>query len=651
MVCEKLTNAVRQKRQLLATTVIPCLSHTSICDKIKLIAERKSYLGVHNLATADDVNTKPLVSDRLEENTSHYMWRWEVSLLTLLPDHYVTEVKRARAARKKLSLHYKAIFRLLQLIDKTKSAKDDNSKKQVKVAEERVLKYEREEEAKRLQEHEKDQIRAALLKDKMAKQEGLKRKREDERRAREEERALKKSKKEEEKRKAKEETERQERAVAQSREVKLQKQRKIMANFFKPPTSTTKAYVARSTSINKEAFPGHNYKKEGHDTDLFWHQLQAQHEPPIMELRKEFCNSSRNRRHKFSTRTVYVSVTVTAAPPPGTYTSFADEGYYRERTIIAVPNKLKFLKFHEDFRPAYRGTWRKKKSDIVTGRRPLGKDTQHLNYDVDSEAEWEEEEDGDEGEDIQKDDDDMEEEEEPGMDSRNYNYSDGWLANDNEIEAEDDDDAGITKKIVIQTQQDGGVTPWCVIGSGPHWIPSTCPSLSSEIYSFDMDAVLIGVTVKDATDMIAAHHMQLYKTNVEIDFSARKPEIMKEKKSPSPTANETLISAADRFRIKTSDLEVFCRFVHGSTLTSREKIVEEFRLGNPIIKCSRSELHRKLDILAVKHKLSTGGVVWEVKNEALSSLGLFINLKVIQSFFFMHFMSSSHPKFCQYFRK
>lgn len=55
--------------------------------------------------------------------------------------------------------------------------------------------------------------------------------------------------------------------------------------------------------------------------------------------------------------------------------------------------KAKFLKFHENYRPAWFGTWRKR-SRRVTGRRPFGKDGKMLNYEVDSEEEWEEEEAG-----------------------------------------------------------------------------------------------------------------------------------------------------------------------------------------------------------------------------------------------------------------
>ena len=53
------------------------------------------------------------------------------------------------------------------------------------------------------------------------------------------------------------------------------------------------------------------------------------------------------------------------------------------------------------------GTW-SKRSKNITGRRFLGKDTDLVDYDFDSEAEWEEDE---EGEECKSDDDDDDAEE------------------------------------------------------------------------------------------------------------------------------------------------------------------------------------------------------------------------------------------------
>ncbi|XP_072376940.1 uncharacterized protein [Diabrotica undecimpunctata] len=56
-------------------------------------------------------------------------------------------------------------------------------------------------------------------------------------------------------------------------------------------------------------------------------------------------------------------------------------------------HKAKFLYFHDNRRPAYYGTWRKK-SKFVKPRNPLGEDKNILNYEEDSDDDWEEEEQG-----------------------------------------------------------------------------------------------------------------------------------------------------------------------------------------------------------------------------------------------------------------
>uniref|UniRef100_A0A3Q2EDZ0 Chromatin assembly factor 1, subunit A (p150) n=1 Tax=Cyprinodon variegatus TaxID=28743 RepID=A0A3Q2EDZ0_CYPVA len=54
---------------------------------------------------------------------------------------------------------------------------------------------------------------------------------------------------------------------------------------------------------------------------------------------------------------------------------------------------MKLLQFHENYRPAYWGTWSKKSSHI-SPRCPLRQDKNLLDYEVDSDEEWEEEEPG-----------------------------------------------------------------------------------------------------------------------------------------------------------------------------------------------------------------------------------------------------------------
>ncbi|GAA6033097.1 hypothetical protein NBRC10512_001538 [Rhodotorula toruloides] len=114
--------------------------------------------------------------------------------------------------------------------------------------------------------------------------------------------------------------------------------------------------------------------------------------------------------------------------------------------------KVKLLKFHEDLRPGYVGTWTKT-SVMVGARNPLGRETFHLNYDVDSEAEWEEEPDDPDAEDIGSDGGEDDVDGEAGENSD----ADSWLAEDDEIEYEEGYDAD--GDMVMQAAENGGRLP------------------------------------------------------------------------------------------------------------------------------------------------------------------------------------------------
>jgi len=71
------------------------------------------------------------------------------------------------------------------------------------------------------------------------------------------------------------------------------------------------------------------------------------------------------------------------------------------------------------------------------------------------------------------------------------------------------------------------------------------------------------------------------------------------------------------------DLRAFAKFVHNSTLGSKDKVIEELQTALPDITSSRAQATRKLDSIAEKRRLKYGGgVVWEVKSSVLESLNL-----------------------------
>ncbi|KAJ2487178.1 hypothetical protein IWW37_005350 [Coemansia sp. RSA 2050] len=89
---------------------------------------------------------------------------------------------------------------------------------------------------------------------------------------------------------------------------------------------------------------------------------------------------------------------------------------------------MKLFHFHGSQRPDYWGTWSRKLRG-VSARRPFGRDTASLDYDVDSDVEWEAEE---EGEDIRSDDDeeDDEEDSDDDVDDEDFDEQHSFIVGD-----------------------------------------------------------------------------------------------------------------------------------------------------------------------------------------------------------------------------
>ena len=102
----------------------------------------------------------------------------------------------------------------------------------------------------------------------------------------------------------------------------------------------------------------------------------------------------------------------------------------------SVKIRAKLLKFHENQRPAYWGTWTKS-SKFISGRRPFGKDEERFDYDYDSDDDWEEEEEGESLSDDEKDKEDDEENEDYEVDNEFF-VPHGYLSDEEEDKEEDE---------------------------------------------------------------------------------------------------------------------------------------------------------------------------------------------------------------------
>ncbi|XP_017869598.1 PREDICTED: chromatin assembly factor 1 subunit A-B [Drosophila arizonae] len=117
--------------------------------------------------------------------------------------------------------------------------------------------------------------------------------------------------------------------------------------------------------------------------------------------------------------------------------------------------RAKYLHFADNRRPPYYGTWRKR-SQVITARRPLGQDKAYFDYEVDSDCEWEEEE---PGESLSASEDEKERESEEESEEE-YNewfvphghLSDEELQNDGELEDGNTREAQKAKLQVLQQE-------------------------------------------------------------------------------------------------------------------------------------------------------------------------------------------------------
>lgn len=571
----------------------------TVSAKIKLLAARTQYLS--SLPSSDSTTT----IDTFNDVNRSSMWRWELISLDLLPDDKKNKVKKARTARKKIKSHQKAILKLIQSIDdfethiaSASKTSDSIKRRMIKINsdEEKVLKYEREAEKLRLQ-HE-----AKVLKEKEKEQKSM-------------EKEAEKDRKKEEAAKKQEEKARLEAEKDRKKEEASKKQKARLLSFFTSTTTKSKCDTNDDSCLSKATTPS---KGSFFNSTEFRKKLNGGDIVDEKIFSKLSDNAIKSRRRK--TKKVNVRVFASVIPE----NPFEQQPYDEEREI-SVWNKYKYLSFHEDYRPPYHGTWTKPRSTLVNGKNPFRKDTSFLNYDVDSEAEWEEE-DNEQGDDCSAEDVD-DEELDCDEDTTKYNYQDGWLAHDGDLDLEDDDEETMTmrkKKAALSDSGDPLVSQKMVSASviAPLWggLPQDsngveCPKLVPDLVE--------GMDIEEAQTLLESHECEMLIPDIMFCLDPFPPTPISEKKqSASKSQNENGNKRSTQ-EMSDEDMKAFAKFVHRCTLKSKELIVEELRLNHGSIISSRAQANRKIDLIATKRRLKKGaGVIWEVKDDVLKSLGL-----------------------------
>lgn len=612
------------------------LTAPAVAAKIKILATRKNYIKNASLIvplTAATSNNKISTNNIFEDTQADLMWRWEVAAVDLLPVDALPMVKRARAARKKISAYFAALAKLVTVLNEAdklllleqSSGKVEMALAKISVEEERVLKYEREEEKNRLVETAKQQKEAAArVKKELENQQRVHQAEEKQRerdRKKVEALATKNQKKIEAdavkalKAAVKEEKEQKERAQKQT---EIDKQKKFLLSFFtKAPTkpvrspcfpqeTVTTAPVTTVTTASKMR------SSALFDSDAFRSSILpgscATTTARLFSTLSRQARTSRKRR----TKLVTVPVFVTVYPDGYQENPFAAQPY-AEQLHIQVKNRYKLLSFHEDVRPAYYGTW-SKLSTVITGCKPLAKDDTVLDYDVDSEGEWEEGDDDigeelgvDDNADIEDEDDDKDEDED----------EDGWLAADDEVDDELDEETKLLqkkKKSELLKQREALAV--CLIGPDQG---KPLARVTPEKYSTYCRGRIEGFEPSEAFNTmesltaIRLHDMDLF-------LDAFPPALMDEVDTGATISTDPPMEKASV--MTDENMKCFARFVHNCTLGSKDKVVDELLQAHKSVTSSRAQALRLLDSIAEKKKHPCNGTLWEVKKDILANLGL-----------------------------
>jgi len=149
------------------------LTSDIVSTKIKILASRKQYLTPLNPPESE------MQVDKFEDTQTNLMWRWELTTIELLPATLVKKAKKVVSERRKLQNFFKAVVKLLSSLDKADALflnakslkiKRDSALAKVSADEDKVLKFEREEEKQRLireakAQKEKEKLEAKAQKD------------------------------------------------------------------------------------------------------------------------------------------------------------------------------------------------------------------------------------------------------------------------------------------------------------------------------------------------------------------------------------------------------------------------------------------------------------------------------------------------------
>ncbi len=212
------------------------------------------------------------------------------------------------------------------------------------------------------------------------------------------------------------------------------------------------------------------------------------------------------------------------------------------------------------------------------------------------------------------DGDDVDEED----DAQNEEDNDGWLAAEDDLGTEDDDDEtrALRKKNTSASSGKPSLFKACVVAPRMGGLPHK--SFSED----DVQCVIEGFTPRDAMDVLASHVGCVITPDVSICLDAFPPSDAPKDASQAKKETGGKSSASQSKEMTVEAQVTMAKFVHNSTLTSKEIVITALLNAHPTVTNSRAQAMRELEVIAEKRRLAKGGVLWEVKAEHLKKLGL-----------------------------
>ncbi|KAA8912417.1 chromatin assembly factor 1 subunit A-domain-containing protein [Sphaerosporella brunnea] len=294
----------------------------------------------------------------------------------------------------------------------------------------------------------------------------------------------------------------------------------------------------------------------------------------LLHISPRKLRSKRGRVLRYSTKDVLARIDNPDDLPP-LETGLFKPKQYNSAFYLKLLNELpyKYLKFAEDVRPPYSGTYSKTpaSSGLLKGRKPFDRALPGVDYDYDSEAEWVADE---EGEELLSDED------EEDKDSDAGDSLDGFL--------DDEDDVGLKR---------GGASVLVPTNSGMCWEDANGKTVRP-----DLEDMRMGVLIDGVSGPIDPFSTKYWEPQSSAENKARNAIVttMEPPRKPLIGMNRVLptvvgATGASKKLVPPEYMEDFKRAIDGSDMT-KAGLIEQLKKAFP--KVGKDNIKNTLELIA-----------------------------------------------------